>query len=98
MFMLMYYSYFLILLFFSGVFVFVSKNKHFLLMLLSLEFIVLALYALMFLNFSFFDFEYFLSMFFLSMSVCESALGLSLLVLVSRNYGSDKILMMDNLW
>nr|YP_009692263.1 NADH dehydrogenase subunit 4L [Anthonomus pomorum]AEP27519.1 NADH dehydrogenase subunit 4L [Anthonomus pomorum]QED57671.1 NADH dehydrogenase subunit 4L [Anthonomus pomorum]QED57679.1 NADH dehydrogenase subunit 4L [Anthonomus pomorum]QED57692.1 NADH dehydrogenase subunit 4L [Anthonomus pomorum]QED57763.1 NADH dehydrogenase subunit 4L [Anthonomus pomorum] len=94
----MYYSYFLILLFFSGIFIFVSKNKHFLLMLLSLEFVVLALYVFMFLNFSFFNFEYFLSMFFLSMSVCESALGLSLLVLMSRTQGSDKILLLDNLW
>nr|YP_009692276.1 NADH dehydrogenase subunit 4L [Anthonomus rectirostris]QED57719.1 NADH dehydrogenase subunit 4L [Anthonomus rectirostris]QED57727.1 NADH dehydrogenase subunit 4L [Anthonomus rectirostris]QEH58481.1 NADH dehydrogenase subunit 4L [Anthonomus rectirostris] len=94
----MYYPYFLALLFFSGAIMFVSKKKHFLLVLLSLEFIVLALYMFMFLNFSFFDFEYFLSMFFLSMSVCESALGLSLLILMSRTQGSDKILLMDNLW
>uniref|UniRef100_A0A977PAD3 NADH-ubiquinone oxidoreductase chain 4L n=1 Tax=Coccotorus chaoi TaxID=2978103 RepID=A0A977PAD3_9CUCU len=94
----MFYSYFLILLVFAGVFIFLFKNSHFLIMLLGLEFIVLALYVYLFMNFSFFNFEYFLSMFFLSMSVCESALGLSLLVLISRAQGSDKILLLDNLW
>nr|YP_009692289.1 NADH dehydrogenase subunit 4L [Anthonomus rubi]QED57736.1 NADH dehydrogenase subunit 4L [Anthonomus rubi]QED57749.1 NADH dehydrogenase subunit 4L [Anthonomus rubi]QED57761.1 NADH dehydrogenase subunit 4L [Anthonomus rubi]QEH58494.1 NADH dehydrogenase subunit 4L [Anthonomus rubi] len=94
----MFYSYFLVLLFLSGIFVFISKNKHFLLMLLSLEFIVLSLFVFLLSNFTYFDFEYFLSMFFLTMSVCEGALGLSLLVLMSRVQGSDKILLLDNLW
>nr|AWN56101.1 NADH dehydrogenase subunit 4L [Anthonomus grandis] len=86
------------LLFFSGILNFVLKNSHFLLMLLSLEFVVLSLYVFMFMNFSYYDFEYFLAMFFLSLSVCESALGLSLLVLMARAFGNDKILLMDNLW
>nr|QED57764.1 NADH dehydrogenase subunit 4L [Anthonomus eugenii] len=94
----MFYSYFLVLLFLSGIFTFIMKNNHFLLMLLSLEFVVLSLFVSLLSNLTYFDFEYFLSMFFLSMSVCEGALGLSLLILMSRAQGSDKILLLDNLW
>nr|QXJ41888.1 NADH dehydrogenase subunit 4L [Pissodes strobi] len=93
-----YYSYSLISLFFSSLYIYVSKYKHLLLMLLSLESIVLSLYMLLFMYFSQFIFEFFMSMFFLSMSVCESALGLSLLVLLIRTHGSDMILIFDNLW
>nr|ARH54100.1 NADH dehydrogenase subunit 4L [Arachnobas tricolor] len=85
-------------LFFSGLFIYVFKYKHFLLMLLSLELIVLSLYFLMVTYFSYYIYEYFMCMFFLTMSVCESALGLSLLVLIVRTHGSDMILVFDNLW
>nr|AYR05326.1 NADH dehydrogenase subunit 4L [Coleoptera sp. ACP-2013] len=88
----------MVIMFFSGLLIFLSKYKHFLLMLLSLEFMVLSLYLLMFIYFSFFFFQIFFSMFFLTMSVCEGALGLSLLVLIIRSYGNDKIMMFDNLW
>nr|YP_009353590.1 NADH dehydrogenase subunit 4L [Curculio davidi]AQX92154.1 NADH dehydrogenase subunit 4L [Curculio davidi] len=93
-----YYLYSLVLLFYSSLFIYVSKYKHFLLMLLSLESIVLSLYMLIFIYFVQFIYEYFLLMLFLTMSVCESALGLSLLVLIVRIHGSDMILMFDNLW
>nr|QZL38957.1 NADH dehydrogenase subunit 4L [Lixus subtilis] len=96
--MMMYYFFSLVSLFFSSLFVYILKYKHLLLMLLSLESIVLSLYLLMIFYFSQFFFECFMSMFFLSMSVCESALGLSLLVLLIRTHGSDMILMFDNLW
>nr|AEP27531.1 NADH dehydrogenase subunit 4L [Larinus turbinatus] len=96
--MMMYYFYSLISLFFSSLFVYILKYKHLLLMLLSLESVVLSLYLLMIFYFSQFFFEYFMAMFFLSMSVCESALGLALLVLMIRTHGSDMILMFDNLW
>nr|YP_010411504.1 NADH dehydrogenase subunit 4L [Pissodes yunnanensis]URP30505.1 NADH dehydrogenase subunit 4L [Pissodes yunnanensis] len=93
-----YYSYSLVSLFFSSLYIYVSKYKHLLLMLLSLESVVLSLFLLLFMYSSQFFFEFFISMFFLSMSVCESALGLSLLVLMIRTHGSDMILMFDNLW
>nr|AYR05307.1 NADH dehydrogenase subunit 4L [Coleoptera sp. ACP-2013] len=93
-----YYLYSLIMLFYSSLFIYVSKYKHFLLMLLSLESIVLSLYVLIFIYFIQFMNEYFLLMLFLSMSVCESALGLSLLVLIVRIHGSDMIMIFDNLW
>nr|ASL05702.1 NADH dehydrogenase subunit 4L [Xylotrechus magnicollis] len=86
------------LMFFSGLFVFSSKRKHLLLMLLSLEFVVISLY----LNLVFFlgneNFEFFFSMIFLTMSVCEGALGLSLLVSMIRICGNDYILSFSSLW
>nr|ARH53801.1 NADH dehydrogenase subunit 4L [Curculio elephas] len=90
--------YSLIILFYSSLYIYVSKYKHFLLMLLSLESIVLSMYMLIFIYFVQFFYEYFLLMLFLTMSVCESALGLSLLVLIVRIHGGDMILMFDNLW
>nr|ARH54776.1 NADH dehydrogenase subunit 4L [Trigonopterus sp. 7 AH-2016] len=85
-------------LFFSSLFVYISKYKHFLLMLLSLEFAVLGLYFLMMVLLSFFFTDFFMCMVFLSLTVCEGVLGLSLMVLVVRNHGSDKVLVFDNLW
>nr|YP_010277859.1 NADH dehydrogenase subunit 4L [Turanoclytus namaganensis]UHY95174.1 NADH dehydrogenase subunit 4L [Turanoclytus namaganensis] len=86
------------LIFFSGLFVFSSKRKHLLLMLLSLEFIVLSLYLNLIIFLNNMDFEFFFSMIFLTMSVCEGALGLSLLVCMIRVCGNDYILSFSSLW
>nr|ARH54802.1 NADH dehydrogenase subunit 4L [Trigonopterus sp. AH-2016] len=85
-------------LFFAGMFVYISKYKHFLLMLVSLELMVLSLYFLMMVYFCNFCYEYFMCVYFLTLSVCESALGLSLLVLIIRSYGSDLLMVFDSLW
>nr|AOY39847.1 NADH dehydrogenase subunit 4L [Tomicus piniperda] len=90
--------YSLIALFISGVLVYVLKYKHFLLMLISLESMVASLYVLIFFYCSQFMFEYFISLFYLTLSVCESSLGFSLLVMLIRTYGSDMIMSYDNLW
>nr|ALO77273.1 NADH deshydrogenase subunit 4L [Habrodera capensis] len=45
------------MMFFSGMFVFCLKRKHLLLMLLSLEYMILSLYMLMFINMSMYDYE-----------------------------------------
>nr|YP_009499536.1 NADH dehydrogenase subunit 4L [Aegosoma sinicum]ASL05650.1 NADH dehydrogenase subunit 4L [Aegosoma sinicum] len=84
--------------FFAGLLVFSSKRKHLLLMLLSLEFIVLSLYLNMFFYFSGLGYNYFFSMIFITMSVCEGALGLSVLVTMIRSYGNDYILSFSSLW
>nr|AOY39509.1 NADH dehydrogenase subunit 4L [Scolytinae sp. BMNH 1039990] len=91
-----YYLYFWV--FMSGLFIFTLKFKHFLVMLLSLEFMVLSLYMLLIIYFFQGVSSYFVSMFYLSMSVCEGALGLSLLVVVIRTHGGDMIMLFDNLW
>nr|YP_009142425.1 NADH dehydrogenase subunit 4L [Platycnemis foliacea]AKH04370.1 NADH dehydrogenase subunit 4L [Platycnemis foliacea] len=87
--MLMFYSLFLGVFFFCGLFSFVSNRKHLLSTLLSLEFIVLVVYFFMFflLICNFYDL-YFL-MYFLTFSVCEGALGLSILVCMIRSHGTD---------
>nr|YP_010022611.1 NADH dehydrogenase subunit 4L [Sarcophaga graciliforceps]QIT03229.1 NADH dehydrogenase subunit 4L [Sarcophaga caudagalli]QOP39459.1 NADH dehydrogenase subunit 4L [Sarcophaga graciliforceps] len=77
------------ILFIMGVFTFVSNRKHLLSMLLSLEYIVLSLFLLLFIYLNMFNFEFFFSMMFLTFSVCEGALGLSILVSMIRTHGND---------
>uniref|UniRef100_A0AB39A5Z9 NADH-ubiquinone oxidoreductase chain 4L n=1 Tax=Senometopia prima TaxID=3234324 RepID=A0AB39A5Z9_9MUSC len=78
-----------VILYFMGVFSFVSNRKHLLSMLLSLEYVVLSLFLLLFIYLNMMLFENFFSMMFLVFSVCEGALGLSILVSMIRTHGND---------
>nr|YP_007025990.1 NADH dehydrogenase subunit 4L [Chrysopa pallens]AFL65894.1 NADH dehydrogenase subunit 4L [Chrysopa pallens] len=78
-----------ILMFISGIIVYVLKRKHLLSVLLSLEFIVLSLFYLLFLMYMSYNYEYYFTMIFLVFSVCEGALGLSILVMMIRTHGND---------
>nr|YP_010305216.1 NADH dehydrogenase subunit 4L [Philonthus spinipes]ULT46833.1 NADH dehydrogenase subunit 4L [Philonthus spinipes] len=89
---------FSIYMYMMGLVSFCLKRKHFLLMLLSLEFIILSLYFMLITYLSLFSFEYYFSMIFLSMSVCEGALGLSLLVSMIRTHGNDYFQTFNVLW
>nr|QOV03320.1 NADH dehydrogenase subunit 4L [Orectochilus villosus] len=75
--------------FISGVYVFSSKRKHLLLMLLSMEYIILSLYSLLFIYLSMYMLEYYFGLFYLIFCVCESVLGLSLLISLIRTHGND---------
>nr|AWN56418.1 NADH dehydrogenase subunit 4L [Strongygaster brasiliensis] len=75
--------------FMMGVFTFVLSRKHLLSMLLSLEYIVLMLFLLLFMYLNMFYYENFFSMMFLVFSVCEGALGISILVSMIRTHGND---------
>nr|ALO71063.1 NADH deshydrogenase subunit 4L [Aleocharinae sp. 6 EF-2015] len=86
------------IMYFSGLLVFCMKRKHLLLMLLSLEFIVLSLYFNMFIYLSYFSVEFYFCMIFLTMSVCEGALGLSILVSLIRSHGNDYFQTFSILW
>nr|WJZ53061.1 NADH dehydrogenase subunit 4L [Melanodexia sp.] len=77
------------ILFIMGVFIFVSNRKHLLSMLLSLEYIVLSLFLMLFIYLNMFSYEFFFSMMFLIFSVCEGVLGLSILVSMIRTHGND---------
>nr|UJG45127.1 NADH dehydrogenase subunit 4L [Tachinidae sp.] len=77
------------ILFFMGVLSFVLNRKHLLSMLLSLEYIVLSLFLMLFIYLNMMNFESFFSMMFLTFSVCEGVLGLSILVSMIRTYGND---------
>nr|QWB85829.1 NADH dehydrogenase subunit 4L [Typodryas sp. N143] len=92
------YIYSFVIMMVSGLMVFVSKRKHLLLMLLSLEFIVLCNYMNLLLFLSMNHFEMFFSMIYLVMSVCEGVLGLSVLVSMIRTCGNDYILNFSILW
>nr|QZI85402.1 NADH dehydrogenase subunit 4L [Limnophyes minimus] len=77
------------ILFIMGVLTFVMNRKHLLSMLLSLEYIVLSLFLLLFIYLNMMNFENFFSMMFLTFSVCEGALGISLMVSMIRTHGND---------
>nr|QFK68881.1 NADH dehydrogenase subunit 4L [Graphium doson] len=79
----------IMMMFIIGNMIFVSKHKHLLIVLLSLEFIVLSIFffMLMFLNFT--NNDMYMLMIFLLFSVCEGALGLSILVSMIRTHGND---------
>nr|YP_010602082.1 NADH dehydrogenase subunit 4L [Ocellarnaca nigra]WAM61711.1 NADH dehydrogenase subunit 4L [Ocellarnaca nigra] len=87
--MLMYCWMIMIFMFVSGMYVFCSKRKHLLVVLLSLEFMVLIMFMMLFMFLNMFDYELFFSMVFLVFSVCEGALGLSVLVSMIRTHGND---------
>nr|QAY82076.1 NADH dehydrogenase subunit 4L [Hyphasis sp. REN-2018] len=91
-------EYFLFYLFLMGMLSFIINRNHFLLMLLSLEFMVISLYLNLFFYLEMYKFEYFFSLIFLIMSVCEGVLGLSILVLMVRLHGNDYVLTFSFLW
>nr|YP_448916.1 NADH dehydrogenase subunit 4L [Sclerophasma paresisense]ABB81900.1 NADH dehydrogenase subunit 4L [Sclerophasma paresisense] len=87
--MFMYLYMFIFMFFIIGLFVFSSNRKHLLTTLLSLEYIVLSLFMCMYLYLSVFNYEIYFMMMFIVFSVCEGALGLSILVSMIRTHGND---------
>nr|AFQ62420.1 NADH dehydrogenase subunit 4L [Meru phyllisae] len=75
--------------FMIGLFSFCLNRKHLLLMLLSLEYIILSLYVWFFILFDIYNYDYYFSMIYLVFCVCESVLGLCILVSLIRMYGND---------
>uniref|UniRef100_UPI0030037DFD NADH dehydrogenase subunit 4L n=1 Tax=Chilo infuscatellus TaxID=236790 RepID=UPI0030037DFD len=78
-----------IIMFVIGVMIFVSKHKHLLVVLLSLEFMVLSIFLEMIMVLNYIDFDLYFLMVFLVFSVCEGALGLSILVSMIRTHSND---------
>nr|YP_009054379.1 NADH dehydrogenase subunit 4L [Heliconius hecale]YP_009121616.1 NADH dehydrogenase subunit 4L [Heliconius ismenius]AIJ02075.1 NADH dehydrogenase subunit 4L [Heliconius hecale]AJF94294.1 NADH dehydrogenase subunit 4L [Heliconius ismenius]QJA26189.1 NADH dehydrogenase subunit 4L [Spodoptera frugiperda] len=79
----------IIIMFFIGNMIFVSKQKHLLIVLMSLEFIVLSIFFFFMLYLMMVDYNMYMLMVFLVFSVCEGALGLSILVSMIRTHGND---------
>nr|WEF74952.1 NADH dehydrogenase subunit 4L [Parnassius nomion] len=77
------------IMFLCGNMIFVSKHKHLLIVLLSLEFIVLSVFFLMMIYLNYIEYEMYMLMIFLLFTVCEGALGLSILVSMIRTHGND---------
>nr|YP_009155110.1 NADH dehydrogenase subunit 4L [Spoladea recurvalis]AII03054.1 NADH dehydrogenase subunit 4L [Spoladea recurvalis] len=78
-----------IIMFIVGNIIFISKHKHLLIVLLSLEFIVLSIFFFLVLMLNYIEYEMYMLMIFLVFSVCEGALGLSILVSMIRTHGND---------
>nr|YP_009728181.1 NADH dehydrogenase subunit 4L [Euproctis seitzi]QIA46628.1 NADH dehydrogenase subunit 4L [Euproctis seitzi] len=72
-----------------GNLIFIFKQKHLLIVLLSLEFIVLSIFFFFVLMLNFIDYNMYMLMVFLVFSVCEGALGLSILISMIRSHGND---------
>nr|QNE85540.1 NADH dehydrogenase subunit 4L [Rivellia syngenesiae] len=83
------YLYLSAFLFITGVIGFTSNRKHLLSMLLSLEYMILNLFFMLFIYLCYYEYMGFFSMMFLTFSVCEGALGLSILVSMIRSHGND---------
>nr|QNV11760.1 NADH dehydrogenase subunit 4L [Hydrobius fuscipes] len=96
--MLIFLLLFSVLMYLMGILSFCLKRKHLLMMLLNLEFVVVSLYFNLFIYLSFFNYEFYFSMIFLTMSVCEGALGLSILVSLIRSHGNDYFQTFNILW
>nr|WON66000.1 NADH dehydrogenase subunit 4L [Carpelimus sp. 1 HFZ-2023b] len=90
-------NYIFILVFMSGLLSF-CINKHFLLMLLSLEFIMMGLFFGLFMYLSLLNNEFYFLMIFMIMVVSEGVLGLSILVSMARMFGNDYFLSFNTLW
>lgn len=72
-----------------GNLIFVSKYKHLLVVLLSLEFIVLGCFFFMLVFLGTIDCDIYILLVFLVFTVCEGVLGLSILVAIVRRHGND---------
>nr|YP_010852804.1 NADH dehydrogenase subunit 4L [Argestina inconstans]WGL40210.1 NADH dehydrogenase subunit 4L [Argestina inconstans] len=77
------------MMFLFGNMIFVSKHKHLLIILMSLEFIVLSIFFSLMLYLGSVEFSMYMLMVFLVFSVCEGVLGLSILVSMIRTHGND---------
>nr|AKR07170.1 NADH dehydrogenase subunit 4L [Pseudorhaetus sinicus] len=81
-----------------GMLSFCLNRQHMLLMLLSLEFVVVSLFLGLYVYLCVFGWEFYFLMVYLTISVCEGALGLSILVLLMRTYGNDYMESFSLLW
>lgn len=86
------------IIFFCGILSFLLKQKHFLLILLRLEFIVISLFLNIFIYLNISGNEYFFILIYLIIRVCEGVLGLRILVSIIRVCGNDYILSFSSLW
>nr|YP_009988050.1 NADH dehydrogenase subunit 4L [Doleschallia melana]QNL34354.1 NADH dehydrogenase subunit 4L [Doleschallia melana] len=77
------------IMFLFGNMIFVSKYKHLLIVLLSLEFMVLSIFFFFMMYLMMLDYNMYMLMVFLVFSVCEGVLGLSILVSMIRTHGND---------
>nr|APU89565.1 NADH dehydrogenase subunit 4L [Armadillidium album] len=75
--------------FFMALIVFFLVFKHVLSSLISLEFMALAMFSMLTFHSMFIGKEMFMSFFFVSITVCEAALGLSMVILLACKKGND---------
>nr|QZZ18317.1 NADH dehydrogenase subunit 4L [Eurhadina jarrayi] len=85
---------FFVYMFFMGLFCLILIRKHILLCLISLEFVVLSLLSITMLFCLMFDYNFYFYLIIMTFYVCESVLGLSILVYMIRCHGNDYLMSM----
>nr|ACI95021.1 NADH dehydrogenase subunit 4L [Sivaloka damnosus] len=80
-----------LMIFFSGTLSLLFVRKHYLMSLLSLEFMILSLFYMNFNFLEFFYFDFYFLIIFLVLGVCEGVLGLSLIVYLVRKNSLDYV-------
>lgn len=83
------YMYIPIFIFTVACIVYVSNRKHLLITLLSLEYLILSLFLFLYTYLIKNNLEIYFIILFLVFSVCEGALGLSILVSIIRTHGNN---------
>nr|YP_010463210.1 NADH dehydrogenase subunit 4L [Capodemus sinuatus]UUJ37734.1 NADH dehydrogenase subunit 4L [Capodemus sinuatus] len=89
---------YILFMFFSGLFLFCSLRKHLLITLFSLEYLVIIMFLMFFMFLLSFGFDLYYLLIFLVFTVCEGALGLSILVNLIRSHGNDLLSSFSSLW
>lgn len=84
--------------YFRGFVVYSFGRDHFLVILLSLEFITLGIFVGLFFIINFYTINLFFLIIYLTMAVCEGALGLSIIVMTIRSVGNENVLSINILW
>lgn len=87
-----------IIIYFRGLFIYLFWRNHFLIILLSLEYITLSLYFGFIIFLSFNIINIFFSIIYLTIAVCEGVLGLSIIVIFVRSVGNEYIIRLNSLW
>nr|WAK83087.1 NADH dehydrogenase subunit 4L [Janus sp.] len=72
----------------TSLMVYIKFSKHLLFILLSLEFFVIIMFYIWFAYFNSMDSSQFMGLYYLIFSVCESVLGLSIMITIMRSEGS----------
>lgn len=80
-----------IFLFVVGFWIYISKRKHLINILISLEYIVLSTFILLILVTFTIGLETYVGLIYLIASVCEGSLGVGIIVGIVRSHGSDYV-------
>lgn len=77
--------------FLVGSWLYISKRKHLINILISLEYLVLSIFIIIILVTFYIGLETYVRLIFLVASVCEGRLGVGIIVGIVRSHGSDYI-------
>nr|ATF28652.1 NADH dehydrogenase subunit 4L [Pomponia linearis] len=80
------------IMFMSGMITLCLSQKHIMMSLLSLEFVILSLFCYFSYLLSFMMSDLYMLIIFLTFGVCEGVLGLSCLVMLIRSHGNDNLM------